>query len=251
MEPVVLDVLPAYALRVLPGMLLILTTFALLPRKTDAIRIMLLILAFLLLRDAMTPEGFWRFGTSPGPLVWIRFAENGALLVTLGGLSLFATLLMLFACQGMNRRIRWFGRKPALSVAAGVSGALAVAAPLLIAYAYVPIEERGGLFPASLLPHLLFLALSGNLLEEVLFRGYLQGYFEERGGPLRAAVLSGLSFAAGHVFLSATVTDLGVPVLVFTLCEGIVCGLVRMRHGVAASALTHGLAIFLLASGRV
>jgi len=251
LDSVLLNELPAYALRVLPGMLLMVVTYALLPRKADAIRIMLFVFAFLLMRDAMTPAGFWQFGVSSDAVVWIRFAENGALLVTLGVLSLAGTLLVLFAGKGMNIRFRWIGGKPALSAAVGILGALAVAAPLLLAYGFVPIEERGGVFPQSLLLPLLFLALIGNLLEEVLFRGYLQGYFEERSGPLRAAMLSGLWFAAGHVFLSATVTELGVPVLVFTLYEGIVCGLVRMKHGVAASTLTHGLAIFLISAGLV
>ena len=88
-------------------------------------------------------------------------------------------------------------------------------------------------------------------MKEVLFRGYLQGMFELKTGPWRAALLSGLLFAAGHVFLSATVTDLGPLILLFTLYEGLVCSLVRMRHGVAASALTHGLAIFVLSAGLV
>jgi hypothetical protein len=52
-------------------------------------------------------------------------------------------------------------------------------------------------------------------------------------------------------FSVRTVTDLGIPVPVFTLYEGIVCGPVRMKHGVAASALTHGLAIFLISAGLV
>ncbi|GIQ69065.1 hypothetical protein XYCOK13_18890 [Xylanibacillus composti] len=86
-------------------------------------------------------------------------------------------------------------------------------------------------------------------MEEVLFRGYVQGYLEQRTGMWRAAILSGLFFASGHIFLSATVTDLGIMVLVFTLYEGIVCSIVRMKHGIIAATLTHGLAIFALASG--
>ena len=101
----------------------------------------------------------------------------------------------------------------------------------------------------SLLPPLLLMALFGNLLEEVLFRGYFQGYLEKHVTPLRAALGSGVFFAVCHTFLATTVTALGAPILVFTLFEGTIAGLVRMRMGVLPAALAHGGAIFLLASG--
>jgi len=241
----------AYGWRVFPGLLLIAVTYALLPRKADGARVFLLIFGFLLVRDAMTPAGFWRLGVTPAT-VWLRFAESPLLLLVLGAASLLATFFILSINRnGLNRRIRWFGEKPAWSVAAGILGALLVAGPFLLSYWFVPIGERGGPVPAQLLPALLFFALAGNTLEELLFRGYAQGLFERKTGPWRAAFLSGFLFAAGHVFLSATVTDLGPFVLVFTLHEGLVCAIVRMRHGVAASVLAHGLAIFLLAAGLI
>ena len=243
--------LAAYGWRVFPGLLLIAVTYALLPRRADAARAFLLILGFLLARDAMTPAGFWRLGVTPAT-VWLRFADSGLLLLVLGFASLLATLLILSVNRnGLNRHIRWFGEKPIRSVAIGILGALLVAGPFLLSYGFVPIGERGGSVPAHLLPVLLFFALAGNLLEEVLFRGYVQGMFESKAGPWLAALLSGMLFAAGHAFLSATVTDLGPFILVFTLYEGLVCAVVRMRNGVAASALTHGLAIFLLSAGLV
>ena len=103
--------------------------------------------------------------------------------------------------------------------------------------------------PAGLLAALLFLALAGNFAEEVLFRGLLQGRLERTAGPVRAAALSALLFAACHVFLATTVTDVGLPLLAFTLYEGAVCALVRMRRGVCSRGPDHGLGIFLIASG--
>jgi len=66
---------------------------------------------------------------------------------------------------------------------------------------------------------------------------------------VRAALASGAMVAAGHAFLAVTLTNIGWPILVFTLYEGIVAALVRMRFGLVAATLTHGGAIFLLASG--
>lgn len=238
-------------MRVLPGIVLIVITYALLPRKADLTKVFLLVFAFLLVRDAMTPAGFWQFGVADQTVVWLRFADNGALLIVLGGVSLLATSFLLVINKDMNRYILWIGKNRAVSLLVGVVGAVAVSVPFLLMHVFVPIEDRGGAVPETLWLPLLFFALSGNWLEEVLFRGYLQGLFQKVAGPWRAALLSGLLFAVGHIFLSATVTDLGVFVLVFTLYEGLVCAFVRMRHGVAASTLTHGLAIFLLSAGLI
>ncbi len=82
----------------------------------------------------------------------------------------------------------------------------------------------------------------------MLFRGLLQGYLE-RSGPVRAALLSAVMFAACHAYLASTVTDLGWPLLAFTLYEGLICAFLRLRYGVLPAALAHGLAIFLLAAG--
>lgn len=56
-------------------------------------------------------------------------------------------------------------------------------------------------------------------------------------------------FAACHAFLATTVTDVGWPLLAFTLWEGLICAFLRLRWGVIPAAIAHGLAIFLLSSG--
>ena len=48
-----------------------------------------------------------------------------------------------------------------------------------------------------------------------------------------------------------TVSDIGYPLLVFTLWEGTIAGIVGARGGVIPATLTHGGAIFLLSSGLI
>ncbi|MNC55080.1 CAAX amino terminal protease self- immunity [compost metagenome] len=81
----------------------------------------------------------------------------------------------------------------------------------------------------------------------MLFRGFLQGYLELHVSALRAALISAVAFSALHAFLALSVTQLGWTVLLFTLIEGLACGLIRMRYGVVASTATHGTAILLIA----
>lgn len=131
----------------------------------------------------------------------------------------------------------------------GILGGVVVAAPFVLVGLGAPLDARGGAVAVGLLPALLFMALVGNFLEELLFRGFLQGYFEEHLSGVRAAVLSGLLFAAAHIFLATTVTDLGWPVLLFVTVEGLACAFIYRSFGLVASTLTHGVAIFVLASG--
>lgn len=240
-----------YMVRILPGMMLGVASLVALRRHAPSVRIFVYILIFILTRDAMTPMGLWEFGATNA--FWLRFTAPGPILVILG----ITSALLVVAMQTLDPEVRgyveWFVGPRAGSVLEGIGGALLVAAPLLIWYLFVPIETRGGVVATGLLPAVLVVALLGNLYEEVLFRGYLQGYLETGCGMGRyqAGITSGLLFGLGHSFLALTVTAVGWPILLFATYEGIVCGVIRARRGVAAAVLTHGLAIFLLASGLV
>lgn len=87
------------------------------------------------------------------------------------------------------------------------------------------------------------LAYGGNALEEVLFRGFLQGHLETLTSLWRAAWGSAVAFAACHAFLTYAVTGIGWPLLAFNLAEGVACAFVRIRYGLIRAILTHGTAI--------
>nr|WP_083474345.1 CPBP family intramembrane glutamic endopeptidase [Pseudonocardia sp. AL041005-10] len=144
-----------------------------------------------------------------------------------------------------------WGRFGPQSLRAALGGAAVLLVPLTAVLWTVPVEQRGGAVAVGLLPALAVLAFGGNLLEEVLFRGLLQGRLAgvPGFGAVRTIGASGLLFAVGHVFLATTVTDLGWPILVFTAAEGLVCAWVRHGHGVLAATLVHGTVILVLASG--
>lgn len=237
-----------HAVRVAPGLALLGVCLALLPGpRLVAARIGVLIAGFLLIRDAMTPVGLWTFAVADGWLPWLRFVDDGGVLLGLGLISAGAAAALPRLDREVGALVVW-GRFDPSTVGLGVAGAMAIAGPVLVLGMVSGVAVGGGV-RAGVLPAIAVLALAGNLLEEVLFRGAMQGYLERVTTAVRAAVLSGLLFAGGHVFLASTVTDLGWPVLVFTAYEGLVCAGLRLRHGVIAAALAHGGAIFLLASG--
>lgn len=233
-----LSILFEYSARMAPGFVLFALCLALLPLRAVGIRIALYIALFILIRDAMTPSGLWSFSG-----LRIGFYPDGVVLAALG-LSSLAGVGFLYAVErDMRAFLVW--RKGSIGAGAlvGIGAGAAIGFGALSLSGFSPFLPD---FAPGFVAGLVLLAYGGNLLEEVLFRGYLQGRLEVYVTPVRAALLSGLVFAACHSYLAITVTDGGWPILAFTAVEGIACGFVRLRYGIWAAALTHGTAILLI-----
>ncbi|HEX4202555.1 MAG TPA: CPBP family intramembrane glutamic endopeptidase [Chthoniobacterales bacterium] len=237
----------SYSERILPGCLLAGLILLLLPRRFLEFRICIYIGLFILLRDVMTPLGVWRFGTTG--FFWIRVFNEPLSLIFMALCMVVLIPVMNLIDPDLKALIVWKKAAWLPLILAGAIGALAVAAPSFLLSFGIPIGQRGGPVTSQLLGSLLIFAMLGNLYEEVLFRGYLQGYLEKLLPPLKAAILGGFAFSFGHIFLATTVTDAGPLVLAFTLYEGLIAGIVRMKFGVLGSTITHGGGIFLLLSG--
>lgn len=235
-----LRVLVNYAAHLSPGLLLFGLWFALTPKAMPAMRIVILLAVFVLMRDVMTPLGLWTLGSE----VQIGFTANTFVLSALAGLSVLVILLLARIAPDLWPLVRWSIGHPAVGIFVGLAVGCLIGLPLRV-YQGIDASALHGYW--VWLPGMVVLAYGANALEEVLFRGFLQGYLEQQVTPLRAAVISGVAFAACHGFLALSVTQLGWPVLVFTLIEGLGCALVRMRYGVLAATAAHGTAILLIA----
>ncbi|KGE73901.1 CPBP family intramembrane glutamic endopeptidase [Spirochaeta lutea] len=241
-----------YVMVLIPGLVLGGVLLWGLKRNSPLWHLGIFIMVFIFTRDAMTPLGLWRIGSQGG--IWLRFYPDPLVLAFLGASGVVLVLLFQVASPALAETVVWFRRRWWTGLLVGLAGALVVAAPLLIYQGLaIPLDERGGMVPRGMIPFLLMVTLGGNFLEEVLFRGYVFGWLttREEVAPGKAAVLSGVLFSFGHLFLAFTVTDLGIGLLVFTLWEGCLAGVVRWHYGVIPAVVTHGLAIFLLAAGVV
>lgn len=229
--------LATYLLHITPGLTLCALWFWLTPNSRTGLRILILLLAFILVRDAMTPTGLWSLDGQ----VRIGFIDNPLVLAALGLMSLALIALLRRMAPDLRSLIIWRKGHLPTGLAFGLLAGCAIGIPLRL--------YQGSEFSSFnlWLAGMLLLAYGGNALEEVLFRGLLQGYLEQHTTPLRAALNSAVAFAACHVFLATTVTQAGWPVLAFTLIEGLACALIRLRYGVIPAIATHGTAIVLLA----
>ena len=244
-----LSLLSTYFMRIAPGLLLGGCFLFLLKKRELAIRIAIYISLFILIRDAMTPLELWRLGSEAG--FWLRFTPNSFLLVLLGAGSLGVVLVMNYCDREAKSLLVWFRASPIIGILVGTAAAIVVVLPAVAVYRFTDLDMRGGPVPTGLLPAILTTTMLGNLYEETLFRGYLQGYLEKSfPSPWwKPAVLSGVAFGFGHSFLALTVTNVGPMLLVFATWEGVIAGLVRAKFGVIPATFAHGLAIFLLAGG--
>lgn len=218
-----------------------------LTRRNAQLRIVLYLALFILLRDAMTPQRLWFFGSEG--FFWMRLHPDPLFLFGFGICCLGISLALYFFDRENQPLFRWTRGSLLAGIVFGLAAAALVVTPFLLTYRHVPIELRGGPVVRSLLPAIFVFAMLGNLLEEALFRGYVLGALAQSMSPLRAGVWSGVVFAFCHIYLATTVTSVGYGLLLFTLWEGIIAGLVGARWGVISSTLTHGGAIFLLTSG--
>ena len=238
-----------YFLRFLPGAILGVILLLLLPKKEISIRILIYIMLFILIRDTMTPLNFWSFGRSG--FFWIRFAENPRLVIVIGLASALTIFVINYYEGDLKKLLVWYSGNAVKDILMGIVGAFIVIFPLAVVYSFVPLENRGGIVPTYMLIPIFVLALFGNFYEEALFRGYLQGYLEKNMGVFKAALLSGVLFGFGHSFLAITVTGVGTPLLIFATYEGIIAGVIRAKYGLIGATITHGIAIFILASGLI
>lgn len=229
--------LAAYLFYLTPGVLLCGLWFWLTPKNQTGMRILILLLGFVLVRDAMTPQGLWSLTDQ----AQIGFIANPLILAALGLLSLALVGLLACLAPALWALVVWRKGNLAGGLVLGLLAGIVIGLPLRL--------YQGNGFDVDMLwlGGLLVLAYGGNALEEVLFRGVLQGYLEQHTSALRAALGSAVAFAACHGFLALSVTQVGWPILAFTLLEGVVCATLRMRYGVIAAIAAHGTIILLMA----
>lgn len=230
----------SYLGMILPGLCLAGVALALLPKALTALRLAILIISFVLLRDALIPAGLWQITSS----LDIRFVPVPWVLWTLALASAALALSIRYILHAPRPVL--LRTKSGKAVLAGFFGSILVFFPVFIINRaglisnYLP-KPSGMLLISSLLAICLF----GNFFEEILFRGYLQDFVARKGfGKYRAAIFSAVTFSLCHVFLAFSVTKAGFPVLIFTLYEGLICAFLSIQFGLLTAALAHGFGIF-------
>jgi len=216
------------------------------PKKLHSLRMIIYIMMFVLTRDVMTPLGLWKLESYP--VLLFEFVHDPAILTFLAIASLIIVYMMNYIDEELHSLVIWRKGNDGAALFVGLCGSLAVFLPVFaIKQLFGSPSKSESSFSLVYLFSVLLLAMCGNLCEEVLFRGFFQGYLEKSLPKLQSAIASGIFFGLCHTFLASAVTNNGWSLLIFVIYEGTIAALVRMNYGVLSSALTHGMAIFLIA----
>ncbi|RQO47703.1 hypothetical protein DBV14_20530 [Variovorax sp. KBW07] len=233
-----------YLVSILPAGLLALVLLLLIPRALVGARLAVHIVFFVVARDAMSPAGFWQLNAGS-----MRLGESAPVLLALAGMSAALVVGVAWLERGAREGMAWWRKgRVVRSVLWGVLGAVVISAIAAALKAAMGLPSLPAPSPAMYAPILVF-ALLGNAYEELLFRGMLQQRLARHMPATRALVVAAVLFSLCHAWLALIVTRVGLPVLVFTLIEGLVAGFVYRRAGLLGATLAHGLAIFALAAG--
>lgn len=166
-----MSLLISYSIRILPGLILLSLLYLLLTKKESMLRIFILFLAFIMMRDTMTPMGIWTFGQGQG-IIWFRFINDSFVLISLALLSGIFSIIVLIVNQNKLTAVNWTADSTyLLSLLYGFLGSLLTVGPFLILYLFIPIDLRGGLVSMDLWPALFIFCLLGNFL--IIFRNSL------------------------------------------------------------------------------
>jgi membrane protease YdiL (CAAX protease family) len=233
-----------YLVSILPAGVLALALLLLVPRALVGARLAVHILFFILARDAMSPAGFWQLNAGS-----MRLSGSAPVLLALAGMSTALVVGVGWLERTAREGMPWWRRGRVLpSVLWGVLGAAVVTAIAAALKTALGLPSLPAPAPSMYVPILVF-ALLGNAYEELLFRGMLQQRLAQHMSATRALLVGAVLFSLCHAWLALIVTRVGLPVLVFTLIEGLVAGFVYRRAGLLGATLAHGLAIFALAIG--
>lgn len=123
-----LVILINYASHVAPGLVLFGVWFALTPRALTAMRILILLAAFVLMRDAMTPLGLWVLSRE----VQVAFSANAFVLAVLGGLSVLLIMLLARIAPQLWRLVRWTIGNPVVGLGVGLVVGCLIGVPLRV-----------------------------------------------------------------------------------------------------------------------
>ncbi len=214
----------------------------LVPSTAFPFRLFFQMLIFIFARDAMIPTGLWTITRD----MQMKFTNDAPALIIIALLSLFCACLM-YVVNKTYTPVTLFRSAPIISICAGVIISLIICFPVYLLRKLQAVDQIQSDLGAGLVIANLGICLAGNITEEILYRSFLASYFKSIGiSATRSMLLQASTFSVCHIYLAFVLTKSGLPVIVFTFYEGLLCAYLEHWHGLVSSSLAHGLAIFLI-----
>lgn len=224
-----------------PILLVMLLLYVLVARNKVAWKIAVITMSFVIIETILLYKQLWWLHGEHRKLD-IEFTADAWILFTLSLIGLLIIVgCILFQVQ-LNRYVIWAGKSIFKSILYGLFGAIVLVIPILFfnQHTLEKVSYEGNL---SLFISTILFILVGKSLEELIFRGYLQGYFERIFTPLKAVLIATAIYSLLHFMMLVIIGEHYWLALLQSIYIGIVCSGLRYRYGILASALANALAI--------
>lgn len=202
--------------------------------------------SFIYLRDSLIPTKLWFINVKIDENLFnFKFIEDSDILFILSILCLINGIIIYYINKNvLTVKILHTNIFNGIIVGIGFS--------LLIYYPIYMIRQLPlNLFFENLFKNKILslanicMCLFGNFVEEILYRGLLAKYLKSYGiETLRSYIIQAAFFTILHMYLAYLMTDIGIPILLFTFYEGFICAYIENKYGIFSSTIAHGLAIF-------
>lgn len=224
-----------------PVLLVMLLLYMMVAHKKIVWKIVIFIASFVIIEIMFLYKQLWWLQGEHRRLD-IEFTSDGWILFTLSLIGLLIVVGCILFQVKLNRYVIWVGSSIFISVMYGSIGAIILIIPVLLlnlhTFGEVPFDGN-----VTLLISIILFILVGKAIEELIFRGYLQGYLDRLYSPFMSAFITTAIYSLLHLLILILLKEHYLLASMQSIYIGIVCSFLRYHYGIMASTLANALAI--------
>ncbi|MCR8659053.1 CPBP family glutamic-type intramembrane protease [Paenibacillus endoradicis] len=224
-----------------PFLLVMLLLYVIVARKKVVWKIVIFVTSFVIIETMLLYKQLWWLHGEHRRLE-IEFTSDGWILFTLSLVGLLIVVGCILFQVKLNRYVIWTGKNIFKSVTCGSIGAIILSLPIILLNFYslgrVPVDGSLSLFIS-----IIMFIVVGKSIEELLFRGYLQGYLDRIYSPFKSGFITTAIYSLLNFLILIVANEYFLLAWIQTIYIGIICSCLRYRYGILASTLANALAI--------
>jgi|GEM_PF-6226918 len=224
-----------------PFLLVMLLLYVIVARKKVVWKIVIFIISFIIIETVLLYKQLWWLQGKQSKLE-IEFTSDGWILFTLSLIGLLIVVGFILFQVKLNRYVIWTNKNIFKSFMYGSIGAIVLTIPIILlnihTFGEVPFDGN-----LSLLISIILFIVVGKSIEELIFRGYLQGYLDRLYSPFMSGFIATAIYSLLHFVILSLTREHYLLATIQSIYIGIICSYLRYRFGILASTLANALAI--------
>lgn len=224
-----------------PFLLVMFLLYKLAARKNVIWKIVIIIGCFVVIRTLLFYEQVWWIQDEHGKLL-IDFTSDTWLLITLSLIGILIVVGCFLFQMKLNLYVKWASDSVIKSIIFGLISSIFLISPMLL-WNFYTLWPLRTVESASLLVSVAAFIIIDKFIEELVFRGYLQGYLDRFYSPLKSNILTTSVYSLSHLLILIIMGQHFLFVFVYSIFAGFIFSGLRNRYGIVSSALANGVSI--------